>query len=147
MSRGLIEQGGRQIMRRFCAIATLSFREEIQMRRLMAVVILGLLLVAGCIPAYGVSVAGGFEVNNFIYRTNAFGWAEFLGEITNNSGKDYDMAIFTLSIYSEDKKLIDAPTFIIHNFANGSTVTFGAASTQKLPDKILYKIAPYILTP
>jgi hypothetical protein len=46
------------------------------------------------------------------------------GEITNNSGKSYETAIFKLSFYDGAGKLLGAADVAIEDFEAGETVTF-----------------------
>ena len=49
-----------------------------------------------------------------------------IGEITNNSGKRHDMAIFTISVYDSHNRLMDIDTIIIGSFEQGQTKSFDA---------------------
>jgi hypothetical protein len=62
------------------------------------------------------------------------------GEITNNSGKSYETAIFKLSFYDGAGKLIGAADIAIMNFENGDTVTFDGVSDKDLSNWETYKV-------
>jgi hypothetical protein len=62
------------------------------------------------------------------------------GEITNNSGKSYETAIFKLSFYDETGKLLGAADIAIMNFEAGDTVTFDGISEKDLSNWETYKV-------
>jgi hypothetical protein len=62
------------------------------------------------------------------------------GEITNNSGKSYEAAIFKLSFYDADGKLLGAADVAIENFEKDETVTFDGISEKNLQKWKSYKI-------
>ena len=47
-------------------------------------------------------------------------------EVLNNSGKSYSLAIFIISVYDENERLIDTGHINISNFGNGSTKSYTA---------------------
>jgi uncharacterized membrane-anchored protein YhcB (DUF1043 family) len=49
---------------------------------------------------------------------------EAIGEITNNSYKDYVTVFFTLSMYDKSNNLIDTSLIQIHNLGKGQTKSF-----------------------
>ena len=63
---------------------------------------------------------------------NLAGMSRIIGEVTNNSGKSYQMATFKLSFYDESGKLLGAADFLIHNLKEGETVTFESASEKNV---------------
>jgi hypothetical protein len=62
------------------------------------------------------------------------------GEITNNSGKSYEGAIFKLSFYDGNNKLLGAADVAVENFGKGETVTFEGVSQKDLSNWKTYKI-------
>ena len=72
-----------------------------------------------------------------ILRENS---ARIQGEITNNSGKKYESAAFTLSFYNESNKLLGSAMVVILNFEKNETVTFNAVCTKNLSGWKTYKI-------
>jgi hypothetical protein len=62
------------------------------------------------------------------------------GEITNNSGKSYEGALFKLSFYDANNKLLGAADAAVENFGNGETATFEAVSQKDLSKWKTYKI-------
>jgi len=70
--------------------------------------------------------------SSFPYRNVRFNkepdsnYIRVIGEITNNSGKKYDMAIFTISVYDNHNRLMDIDTIIISSFERGQTKSFDA---------------------
>jgi len=71
-------------------------------------------------------------VDKFPYKNVSFTEVGFvtavIGEITNNSNKNYSMANFLLSIYDKGGKLIGTGDIYINNFLTGQTKTFKAAT-------------------
>jgi hypothetical protein len=61
------------------------------------------------------------------------------GEITNNSGKSYETAIFKISFYDASGKLLGAADVAIMNFGSGETVTFDGISEKDLSGWKSYK--------
>lgn len=66
---------------------------------------------------------------------------ECLGEISNNSGRNYAMAIFRFSVYDDIGKLIGAKQIMIQNIENGMTKSF-SEDFYKISSNIIvgYKI-------
>jgi hypothetical protein len=62
------------------------------------------------------------------------------GEITNNSGKSYEGALFKLSFYDGNNKLLGAADIAIENFGKGETVTFEGVSEKNLSKWETFKI-------
>jgi len=62
------------------------------------------------------------------------------GEITNNSGKSYETAIFKLSFYDADGKLLGAADVVVMNFEKGETITFDGVSEKDLRKWKTYKV-------
>ncbi|KXS41417.1 MAG: hypothetical protein AWU54_1638 [Candidatus Frackibacter sp. T328-2] len=49
---------------------------------------------------------------------------EIMGEMTNNSGEDYEMAHFIITLYKFSDEIIDVDDIFISNFNDGETKTF-----------------------
>ena len=62
------------------------------------------------------------------------------GEITNNSGKSYETALFKMSFYDDAGDLLGAADIAIMNFKEGETVTFDGISMQDLSGAKTHKI-------
>jgi hypothetical protein len=62
------------------------------------------------------------------------------GEITNNSGKSYEGALFKLSFYDEGNKLLGAADIAVENFEKGETVTFDGISDKNLSKWKTFKV-------
>jgi len=84
--------------------------------------------------------SGGFSFRNITYRAGALGGSEFIGEVTNKSGKSYTFVSFTLSVYDLNGKLIDTTPVLVTNIQNGQTKSFSADFLRDLPSHIKYKI-------
>ncbi len=69
-------------------------------------------------------IAGGFFYKNVHFKDSGVGYIKVIGEMTNNSGKDYLLAHFRISVYDEDDNLLESELIIISNFSNGQTKTF-----------------------
>ncbi|HCC07267.1 MAG TPA: hypothetical protein DEP72_03745 [Clostridiales bacterium] len=83
--------------------------------------------------------------DGFIYKNTSFKqstsiYAEAIGEMTNTSGKDYDYAFFTLSVYDENGALLETSSINIKNLKNNETKSFSSIlQTDKIKIKT-YKI-------
>ncbi len=84
--------------------------------------------------------SAGFTFTNVKRKAQHFGGAKFIGEVTNHSGKSYKLANFVLSVYTEDRQLIDTAAFVVTNLRNGQTKTFSALFADELPSGLSYKI-------
>jgi hypothetical protein len=62
------------------------------------------------------------------------------GDITNNSGKSYEGALFKLSFYDKNDKLLGAVDVAVENFENGETATFEGVSQKDLSEWETYRI-------
>jgi hypothetical protein len=62
------------------------------------------------------------------------------GEITNNSGKSYEAAMFKLSFYDAKGKLLGAVDVAIMDFGKGETVTFEGVGDKDMSEWETYKI-------
>ncbi len=62
----------------------------------------------------------------------------YMGEITNNSGKDYYFATFKISLYGKDGGLIAIQEFTVFEIANGTTQSFdtGPILDSALKDQV-----------
>lgn len=64
----------------------------------------------------------------------------FQGEITNDSGKNYQIVMFKISFYDAQEKLIGAGDFGIENFKKKETVTFEGYVTKDVRQAKSYKL-------
>lgn len=101
------------------------------------VLVLSVILVLAF--AFGATGAEKFPVNNASFENNEIG-TRFIGEITNNSGKNYEQAVFKLSVYDASGKLLDVLQFVMNGFRNGDTDTFEAISMKVLPSPDISKL-------
>jgi hypothetical protein len=71
-------------------------------------------------------IAGGFRYNNVVMKDGGFGSGAItaIGELTNDSGKNYDTILFVMSLYDKDGKLLGSNYINLNNFMNGQTKTF-----------------------
>lgn len=65
-----------------------------------------------------------FEESNISFNEGARGRNTVIGEITNNSGKNYDLAMFRISFYNNQEQLLGTERISMNNFRNGSTRSF-----------------------
>ena len=69
------------------------------------------------------SASNGFYYKNVSFKSGMIG-NQALGEITNESGKDYQLANFILSVYDSNEQLLEAVYINISNIPNGITKSF-----------------------
>ena len=82
----------------------------------------------------------GFLYSNVSISTGMLG-TQCLGEMTNNSGRDYTIANFIVSVYDENEKLIETAYINISNFAKGDKKSFETLLIDSQADQIAsYKI-------
>lgn len=70
-----------------------------------------------------ITATKGFECKNVRFR-DSYGDAEAIGEIANNLGKSYGIAILKMSIYDQNGNLLGIANIIIPNFEDGQTKSF-----------------------
>jgi hypothetical protein len=70
-----------------------------------------------------IPAGNGFYYHNVSLRTGALG-AECVGEMTNNSGRGYQLANFVLSLYDGNDRLLETAYILISNIENGVTKSF-----------------------
>jgi hypothetical protein len=81
-------------------------------------------------------IAGGdFTFRSFRHK----GDSDFIGEITNESGNDYQLASFKMSLYDSTGELLDTAAIIVNNISAGQTKSF-EAYIEDVPSDYLYKI-------
>ena len=82
----------------------------------------------------------GFFYSNVSISTGMLG-TQCLGEMTNNSGRDYTLANFIVSVYDENEKLIETTYISISNFAKDDKKSFEALLIESQASQIAsYKI-------
>lgn len=109
------------------------------MRGLRKITILLLVLLLWASMAFAV---GDFNFEGKLTSFNCNGYyTEFIGQITNKSGKSYEMAVFQLDIYSDKNELLDVLTIYIHNLSHGQTKGFKIISDKKITGHIKYVIS------
>ena len=86
-----------------------------------------------------VAFAASFPITNFSYRTKAK-TTRCIGEITNDSEKNYSMAIFKLSLYDNNGVLMDVADISIRDFTAGSTRSWEAICMAPLTGIAKYKV-------
>jgi hypothetical protein len=75
----------------------------------------------------GTRIPGGFSYSNVGFWPAEFlspFKAKVLGEVTNNSGKNYGLALFQVSLYDEENQLIEVCIVRIEPFLLGETKSF-----------------------
>lgn len=83
--------------------------------------------------------APAFVYANVSSRHEEYGGFRIIGEITNNSGRNLQIASFTLSVYDSNGRLVDTAPIVISNFATGRTKSFDA-NVETLPESWEFKI-------
>lgn len=82
----------------------------------------------------------GFFYSNVSISTGMLG-TQCLGEMTNNSGRDYTLANFIVSVYDENDRLIETAYINISNFAKDDKKSFEALLIDSQASQIAsYKI-------
>ena len=82
----------------------------------------------------------GFFYSNVSISTGMLG-TQCLGEMTNNSDRDYTFVNFIVSVYDENEKLIETADIIISNFAKDDKKSFEALLIDSQASQIAsYKI-------
>lgn len=82
----------------------------------------------------------GFFYENVSFKSGMLG-NQALGEITNESGKNYQLANFILSVYNKNEELLDTAYINISNIPNGVTKSFQAFLLNTSIDQVsFYKI-------
>ena len=84
------------------------------------------------------------DFKDFIYNNvkfkNSLNRVEVIGEITNNSGKDYSYATYMVSVYDNSGQLVDTGSLFINNLKDGQTKSFIGFLDTKLSAFEDYKI-------
>jgi len=106
------------------------------MNRFAFVVCVVLAAVVLCGSAFA---AGDFPYENVSFTSGALGF-ECIGEVTNNSGTSYSIAMFKLSFYDKGGKLLDVVDVMINNFATGQTKSFKGISMKPLHEAYKVKL-------
>ncbi len=67
-----------------------------------------------------------FPYKNVVLNDAGYGsnGIDAIGELTNNSGKNFNAASFVMSLYDKDDRLLGSNYIILNNFTNGQTKTF-----------------------
>jgi len=86
-----------------------------------------------------VAFAASYPIKNFSYRTTSIS-TRCIGEITNDSNKNYKIAIFKLSLYDKNGVLMDVADISINNFAASSTRSWEAICMTPLRGIAKYKV-------
>jgi hypothetical protein len=66
----------------------------------------------------------GWNVDNISFKNDGISGTECIGEVFNNTGNDYQTAMFTLSLYDANGRLLETSPFVINSFPNGQTKSF-----------------------
>ena len=68
------------------------------------------------------------RANDFTYKNVSVksknGYVELIGEVTNNTGKDFTIANFVVSLYGENSSLLAVGSISMSNLAHGQTKSF-----------------------
>jgi len=85
----------------------------------------------------GIRIRQGFIYDNISFGSQ-LGMTEIIGEMTNDSGQNYSLINFLLSVYDQDRNLLATGYINISDFENGETKSFSG-----LIDIDVNKIAKY----
>ena len=83
-----------------------------------------------------VLTADGFTFKNTSFMSSNIGGSQIIGEVINNSGRSYGGAIFTLSMYGSDGRLLGTESIAISNIANGETKSWMTYSLDVKPEDV-----------
>ena len=85
-------------------------------------------------------IKGGFSYKN-VKLTKSMGMVKMLGEMTNDSGKNFKAASFIITFYDQKGQLLETGDFLINNFSKGQTKPFTAYIENLIYESIhRYKI-------
>lgn len=70
-------------------------------------------------------IKGGFSYKN-VKLTKSMGMVKMLGEMTNDSGKNFKAASFIITFYDQKGQLLETGDILINNFSKGQTKPFTA---------------------
>ena len=82
----------------------------------------------------------GFSYDNVHFKKSSSNYIEIIGEITNHSGRSYQMVSFTLSVYDDSGNLLDTAPIVISNFRDGQTKSFSTIVQASYDELSRYKI-------
>ena len=106
------------------------------MKKLLLAV-LALVLFAGSVWA-----AEPFPLKDIkVVYNKSEGTSSIKGEITNDSGKNHEIAIFKLRFYDEKGKLLGPTEFTLYDFKEGDIAAFEGTSNDNLSAWKTYKIS------
>lgn len=88
---------------------------------------------------FGTPIGNGFYVKNVTFRHD-YGMLNIIGEMSNNSGINYTLANFIISLYDDDGNLLGIGYINISNFLNGQTKAFNGLAQVGERAKYKYKI-------
>jgi len=72
-----------------------------------------------------IKIKGGFSYKN-VKLTKSMGMLKVMGEMTNDSGKNFKAASFIITFYDQKGQLLETGDFLINNFSKGLTKPFTA---------------------
>ncbi|MFV2074129.1 MAG: GWxTD domain-containing protein [Thermoanaerobaculales bacterium] len=81
-----------------------------------------------------------FAYSNVSVRRTSAGYFEAIGEVTNNSGKSYQTAKFTISLFDGERNLLDVQEFFVSNLTAGETKSFDVIVERPFAEIENYKI-------
>jgi uncharacterized protein YraI len=85
-------------------------------------------------------IKGGFSYKN-VKLTKSMGMVKVLGEMTNDSGKNFKAASFIITFYDQKGQLLETGDFLINIFSKGQTKPFTAYIENLIYESIhRYKI-------
>ena len=85
-------------------------------------------------------IKGGFSYKN-MKLTKSMGMVKVIGEMTNDSGKNFKAASFIITFYDQKGQLLETGDFLINNFSKGQMKPFTAYMENLIYESIhRYKI-------
>jgi hypothetical protein len=101
-----------------------------RMRSMVAALLLAQVVFAG--HALSADKADRFPVTDVGVEPTFGNMCTVQGKITNNSGKNYGMAVFKMSFFDANSKLMGTIDFILNDFTEDETATFEGISQKNL---------------
>lgn len=86
------------------------------------------------------AAGSGFFYKQVRFSDQGDGLVEVVGELVNQSGKDYTTALFNLNVYSKDGQLLAVTPVMLSSSEAGSTKSFTALFTESFPQGFTYKL-------
>jgi len=88
----------------------------------------------------GSSAGHGFSYQNVAFLPFIEGTVKCVGEMTNSSGKNYEMVFFKLSVYNRGGNLLNTADILVEDFNHGETRSFDTYVNADMSDISKYRL-------